>query len=122
MVETLEISRQNIFEGSPTKLKTILQDFSCVLGMAFLGFPVNTTNDVPTKLVAVMVTTQNYYYKSPVPKYKSKNILVEKKCNKPTDAQPIKKVLNKIVKRKKKFMASTSTMCGTQFHILHHQS
>jgi hypothetical protein len=60
------------------------------------------TNDVPTKLVAVIVTTQNYYYKPPVHKSKSKNILVEKKCNKETDAQLVKKVLNKIVKRKNK--------------------
>jgi hypothetical protein len=71
------------------------------------------TNDVPTKLVAVMLTTHNYYYKPPVPKSKSKNILVEKKGNKPTDAQPIKNTINKIVQRKEKNMASTSTICGT---------
>jgi hypothetical protein len=80
-------------------------------------------NDVPTKLVDVAATviTQNYYYKPPVPKSISKNILVEKKCNKPTEVKPIKKALNKIVQRKKKNPASTSTMCGTQFPILHHQ-
>jgi hypothetical protein len=59
------------------------------------------TNDVPTNLVDVTVTMQNYYYKLPVPKSKSKNILVEKKCNKPTEAHPIKRALGNIVKRKK---------------------
>jgi hypothetical protein len=59
------------------------------------------TNDVPTKLVAVMVTTHNYYYKPSVHKSKLKNILVEKNCSKPIDAQPVKKVSKKLVQRKK---------------------
>jgi hypothetical protein len=73
-------------KDNPTRLKTILQDFSSVLGMDFFRI---FTNYVPTKLVAVTVTTYNYYYKPPVPKSKSKNILVEKDCNKPIEAQPI---------------------------------
>jgi hypothetical protein len=51
------------------------------------------TNDVLTKLVDVTVTAQNYYYKPPAPQSKLTKIMVEKKCNKPKEAQPIKKAL-----------------------------
>jgi nitrate reductase cytochrome c-type subunit len=62
------------------------------------------SNDVPTILVAVMVTTQNYYYKPPVVQSNLKNVQVEKNtnCSKPTDAKPVKKVSNKLVQKKKK--------------------
>jgi hypothetical protein len=69
------------------------------------------TNDVPTKLVAVMTTTQNYFYKPPVHTSKLKNIMVEKNCSKPTDAKPVKKVPNKIVQRKKE------NILEAQYHV-----
>jgi hypothetical protein len=46
----------------------------------------------PTNIVAVTVTTHNYYDNPPIPKSKSKNILVEKNFNKPTEAHTIKKM------------------------------
>jgi nitrate reductase cytochrome c-type subunit len=50
------------------------------------------TNDVPTKLLAVMVTMQNYCYKPPIVPSNSKNVQVEKNtnCSKPTNANPVK--------------------------------
>jgi hypothetical protein len=80
------------------------------------------TTDIPTKLLAVMVTAQNYYYKPPTVQSHLKNILVEKNktCKKPTDAKPVYKTAShKLVHKKNK---CGSIIFGTKFHILHHQS
>jgi hypothetical protein len=68
----------------------------------FAGFPIEMTNYVPTKLLAVMVTTLNLYYKPPIVQSNLKNIMVEniKNCSKPTDAKPVKKASNKLVHKK----------------------
>jgi hypothetical protein len=63
------------------------------------------TNDIPTKLLDIMVTSENYCYKPPTVKSPMKNILVEKNKNgsQPKYVKSVsKKSQNKIFHQKKK--------------------
>jgi hypothetical protein len=95
------------FEGLSNKVENHpARILKCFGHGIFSGFPIEMTNVIPTKLLAVMVTTQNYYYKPPIVQSHLKNILVEKnkKCGKPTDAKYVfKKAVNKLVHKKKKY-------------------
>jgi hypothetical protein len=90
--------QSNTVENHPARL------LKCFGNGVFTGFPIEMINDVPTKRVVVMVTTQNYYYRPPIVQSNLKNVPVEKNknCSKPTDAKPVNKVSNKLVQKKKK--------------------
>jgi hypothetical protein len=67
------------FEGQSNKVENHpARLLNCFGHSIFAGFPIEMTNDVPTKLLAAMVTTQNYYYKPPIVQSNLKNIQVEK--------------------------------------------
>jgi hypothetical protein len=90
--------QSNKVENHPARL------LKCFGHGVFAVFSIEMTNDVPTKRVAAMVTTQNYYYKPLIVQSILKNVPLEKNknCSKPTDAKPAKKVSNKLVQKKKK--------------------
>jgi hypothetical protein len=113
------------FEGPSNKgdrklsCKTCFSSSVLVVHVFFPGFPIEMiTNDVPCNQACMMllwlVTTHKYstiINHPPFHKFNWKNFLVEKNCIKPTDAEPVKKVSNKIVPKKRKHMASTSIVC-----------
>jgi hypothetical protein len=68
-----------IFEGQPKKVENhpsiILK---CFGHGVFAGFTIEITNYVPTKLLADMVTTQNYYYKPQIVQSNLKNVSMKR--------------------------------------------